>query len=239
MKKLILSALVICLYTSVTAQVVSDRDQWTCSGTHENLYTQLNAGYTVIIAMQGLDCPGCNGNASYLDTFATNNKTKVRVWSALQLMAGSGGTCAQVQTWEQTHGYSDIFTFLDSTNHWMSTYSVEWLVIAPADKSIKYKGMDKDKAFTEARKIFDPTSVNEISAVNSINIYPNPAKDVINIDLKTDAQIAIYSLDGRAVTAENIIKGVNTINVSDLPVGMYILEVITEGGRMQSKFLKQ
>ncbi len=238
MKNLLLLLSACCIYIATNAQVVVDRDQWTCNSVHENLYTQLNAGKTVVIAMQGLDCPGCNQNATYLDTFASNNKSKLRVWSALQLMAGSGGTCTGVQSWQQTHGYNDIFTFLDSSNYWMSTYSAEWLVIDPADKSIKYKGFDRNMAFTEARKIFDPTSVSSLNTMPLVNIYPNPANNILNIELQQDALVAIYTIDGRNICTVHYPKGSNTMSIGHLANGMYLLDIYTSEGRAQSKILK-
>ncbi len=240
MKKLLLLATATLLYGTGMAQV-ADRDQWTCQGVHENLYDQLNAGKTVVIAMQGLDCSGCNGNAPHLDSFATNNKSKVRVWSALQLMAGSGGTCAGVATWIQTHGYGDVFTFLDSTNYWMTNNpGAEWLVIDPMDKKIKYKGYDRNQAFVEARKIFDPTSVSNVLLAAHVSIFPNPATDHVTIELKQKgASVRLYTIDGRALCSYDFAQGKHDVEVGHLPNGIYILDIVTDKGRLQSKIVKQ
>lgn len=238
MKKLLLLLAVGCCTNNINAQV-ADKDQWTCNGAHENLYTQLDAGKTVVIAMQGLDCSGCNLNAPYVDTFATNNKAKVRVWSALQLMAGSGGTCTQVTDWQNTHGYQDVFTFLDSSSYWMTTNpGSEWLVIDPADKKIKYTGFDRNKAFEEARKIFDPTAVGELVAESSIAIYPNPANNNITVTLDQSAQLNIVSITGQVLHSNTYSRGAQTIDISHLPAGMYILTAVTDDGKSQAKFLK-
>lgn len=238
MKKIILFLAISCFTYNSYAQV-PNKDQWTCDGTHENLHVQLDAGKTVVIAMQGLDCAGCNSNAPYLDTFATNNKAKVRVWSALQLMAGSGGTCAGVATWQSTHGYQDVFTFLDSTNYWMTNNTgSEWLVIDPADKKIKYTGFDRDKAFVEARKIFDPTSVGDIDATNILAVYPNPASNVITVTLDEAAQLSIVNVMGQVMFSSSYGRGAQTIDISKYPSGMYVLNAVTDDAKSHTKFLK-
>ena len=240
MRKLLLLITTAFICSSSMAQV-ADKDQWTCSGMHENLYDQLNAGKTVVIAMQGLDCPGCIGNAPYIDSFATNNKAKVRVWSALQLMAGSGGTCADVASWEQTQGYKDVFTFLDSTNYWIKNNpGAEFLVISPSDKKVKWKGFDRNTAFAEARKIFDPTSVSNINVASVISIFPNPAQDVVNIELKKQAaSVNLYSIDGRVVHAQQYAVGKHTIDIATMPSGVYVMVISTKQGNYQARLVKQ
>ncbi len=235
MKKLLLLATATFLYSATWAQV-ADRDQWTCQGVHENLYDQLNAGKTVVIAMQGLDCSGCNLNAPHVDSFATNNKGKIRVWSALQLMAGSGGTCAGVATWQQTHGYADVFTFLDSTNYWMTNNpGAEWLVIDPFDKKIKYKGFDRNDAFAEARKISDPTSVGNVSLANYVSLYPNPATSVLHINAsEAYTQGRIYNSMGQMVKVVN--ANSKQIDVTQLPAGNYYLQLTTNDKTVNKRF---
>ena len=65
----------------------------------------------------------------------------------------------------------------------------------------------------------------------SIHIYPNPATDVIHISSPTSSPIRIYDTTGRLVKFASD----NTINISDLPVGIYILS--TDNQRI--KFIKQ
>ena len=241
MKKILLLSLPLFIYGAVSAQVIPDKDQWTCQGVHENLYSQLNAGKVVVVAMQGIDCTGCIGNAPYVDSFATNNKAKVRVWSALQLMAGSGGTCTQVDNWIQTNGYNDVFAFLDSSNYWITNNpGAEWLVIDPADKQIKYKGYDRDKAFVEARKIFDPVSVNELPRKQNISLYPNPTSDAITFSLNADANIKVMTVSGKEVVNINERKGSVSVDVHNLPAGTYFLTVINHDGIKagQARFIK-
>ncbi len=66
-------------------------------------------------------------------------------------------------------------------------------------------------------------SINEIS--NSIvNIFPNPASDVINIEAedKLDFEATLYDLYGRKIytTANN-----SQINIASVPAGLYLLEI--------------
>jgi endonuclease/exonuclease/phosphatase family metal-dependent hydrolase len=70
----------------------------------------------------------------------------------------------------------------------------------------------------------------------SFTIYPNPVKDVLNINFSSsvkDFTTEIYDLTGRQVFYDN--SGRNTVNVSALPTGMYILKM----GDNTGKFIKE
>ena len=65
----------------------------------------------------------------------------------------------------------------------------------------------------------------------SINIYPNPTTDYIYINRNTISQVDIYNIMGKRLKSTTA----NHINISDLPVGIYILS--TDNQRI--KFIKQ
>lgn len=71
---------------------------------------------------------------------------------------------------------------------------------------------------------------------NSVNVYPNPAKDIINIsNVSSKAQFEIYSVGGQLVN-QGITDG--KVNVSKLTKGVYILSVESNGEKTQTKFIK-
>lgn len=75
-------------------------------------------------------------------------------------------------------------------------------------------------------------------AVSDINVYPNPASSVVNIEnlQGTTHYIGLYDMSGRAVTeAPNITSDRYTLNVEDLPVGMYLLEIRQENGMLLTR----
>ena len=73
----------------------------------------------------------------------------------------------------------------------------------------------------------DTTNVVEFSELTQVLIYPNPAKDVVNvISDKEIKNIEIIDLTGRIIVKH---KG-NTIDVSQLPKGLYNLIINTKNG---------
>ena len=69
------------------------------------------------------------------------------------------------------------------------------------------------------------------------SIYPNPAKDIISINgIDQVEKIIIFGLDGRKIKEESSVS--NTIDVSNLMKGSYILQVISSKGIQSFKFIK-
>ena len=98
---------------------------------------------------------------------------------------------------------------------------------------------DSDKSILQSVTLTaQGIGIDELDAVaNSINIYPNPANQVANIevDLKNDANVLITLVNGMGqvvVTEEsNMLAGFNTnsIDVSNLAAGVYMLQLNIDG----------
>lgn len=74
----------------------------------------------------------------------------------------------------------------------------------------------------------------EIAQNTILNVYPNPAKDIVNITFnakRNNTQIAIYDLTGKQVVSEqiNVGEGLNQhqISVSNLNKGIYFLKLVS------------
>lgn len=69
-------------------------------------------------------------------------------------------------------------------------------------------------------------------SVASMNVYPNPTSDFINIE--KGGRITIYDINGRIVLSAH--SDSEQINVSNLPSGNYIINVTNELGSNNAKF---
>jgi len=93
----------------------------------------------------------------------------------------------------------------------------------------------------------DKISINKIINDGSINIYPNPFNDFININMLTNSSkfidINLYDARGKLVVkinseATNYDTFRERISTSSLPMGLYICEIITKDERFDFKLLK-
>lgn len=75
---------------------------------------------------------------------------------------------------------------------------------------------------------------------NQIEIYPNPAKDEIEImNLGENGLALIYTISGELVLKTNLSLNETKIDVSKLKSGLYVLKVQTKSGISQQKIIIQ
>ena len=55
----------------------------------------------------------------------------------------------------------------------------------------------------------------------------------------TDNNLSIYSVSGRLVTTVTLYKDVNTIDIRDIPSGLYFVRLKTTNGLVTKKFVKR
>ena len=74
---------------------------------------------------------------------------------------------------------------------------------------------------------------------DSISIYPNPVKDILQIESVGVAidKVKIYDLSGRLLDSYSF-NSYNQIDVSDLQSGVYILKIETKHSTLQRKLIK-
>ncbi|MEX1003596.1 MAG: S8 family serine peptidase [Crocinitomicaceae bacterium] len=76
-----------------------------------------------------------------------------------------------------------------------------------------------------------------LSENNTFHIYPNPASEQLYIKSTHNIEsVIIYTLDGKNVSREG---AVHSIDISSLSNGVYLIEVLTDGGSSIQKFIKQ
>ena len=70
--------------------------------------------------------------------------------------------------------------------------------------------------------------------------FPNPGRDQLNLDLPAKANVSILNLQGARLRSYSLQKGVNTLTLSDLSSGTYLLQLVfPDGSSMHLKWIKQ
>lgn len=89
------------------------------------------------------------------------------------------------------------------------------------------------------------TSANELAKKKGINIYPSPVDDILVIDMPAIKDPTLYhttisDVMGRVILSSELSVGKNTIDVSTLVSGMYIVDITSDyQPYMVSKILKR
>jgi hypothetical protein len=74
------------------------------------------------------------------------------------------------------------------------------------------------------------------------SVFPNPAKDVINISNDTNAVVStveMTDLNGRTIKKQNVNNVAGQISVSDLATGVYMMKISTDQGSLTKKIVKE
>ncbi|HCY81357.1 MAG TPA: hypothetical protein DHV22_07030, partial [Xanthomarina gelatinilytica] len=80
---------------------------------------------------------------------------------------------------------------------------------------------------------------NEAVASNNIKVYPNPSRDGM-VHIKLNGNIAVksiqlYDMLGRTIRTEEMVSNEKSLNLSHLPVGVYLLSFQTENNGSVTK----
>ncbi len=77
--------------------------------------------------------------------------------------------------------------------------------------------------------------------VQSLSIYPNPAKDIINIKLNNyqNTSATLYDISGRLMFEKKLNSDISSIDVSNLNNGMYLLKINAENKTITKRVIKQ
>ena len=74
-----------------------------------------------------------------------------------------------------------------------------------------------------------------------LNLYPNPAKDILNVEVNADEQIKsyiVYDATGFEILKQNSIED-EAINISELKSGIYLILIKTDKNTYKENFIKQ
>lgn len=72
-----------------------------------------------------------------------------------------------------------------------------------------------------------------------LQVYPNPAKNLLTINSSSVYKVELISATGQIVSAFDLVKGQNSINISDYNTGVYFIKVKTDIDVQIIKIIKQ
>jgi len=103
------------------------------------------------------------------------------------------------------------YSFIDNKLPIINNTKTFYYRVIAFDKNGNYQ-------FTEVRQII----INDKQ--QTIHIYPNPAKDIVNIGVDAATTATILNAQGQIVKSVLLQKGSNNINITSLPNGVYYLK---------------
>lgn len=136
------------------------------------------------------------------------------------------------------------FTIIDSVDTKTTAYAIRNLE-SLTTYSFRVKAYNSGGASAPSEVVEattkEKTGVEELKV--NCKIYPNPCYDYLNIELSSlnfSAILNVTNLNGKIYLAKTIEKGTTQINLSltNLPKGIYIVELLSEGSHITQKIRK-
>lgn len=168
--------------------------------------------------------------------------------------------------------YADNITAIKATVHWNPIPSIElfqiwyrpvgsptWLKKTTTTNSKVLKSLTPETTYEyKIRTKCLDGEFGEFTALNNfttlplreadmnersfIEVYPNPASDVIMLDIPTIYEtgvITISNMTGAVVLQSNIAGSTAMVNISEIPSGLYIVTTIINGNSQSYQLIKQ
>lgn len=83
------------------------------------------------------------------------------------------------------------------------------------------------------------TGANDIEiVVEPLKVYPNPATDMVNIEVDENCEVTVFSTQGQMLFTKNMYIGNNVLDLSGLKPGTYVLRTQTDEKIQQSVLIK-
>ncbi len=132
----------------------------------------------------------------------------------------------------------DVFTILREGRNLSGTFANVYLPTLSGGKvwnAVEYNNTDGVRisvSTTLSVSDFDKNSLK-------VKIYPNPAQNVVNVEADGTNEIELYDTNGRSVIKKQISENKNSIDISSLSKGIYMLKVSTGNSIGNFKIIKQ
>ena len=94
----------------------------------------------------------------------------------------------------------------------------------------------RDTAYYEI-DIYDIVSTTKLNKNNDIKLFPNPTENTLSWEAESTTHVDIF--DANAKFIERIQTTQNSINITHLPAGLYMVSVHTKNGSFINKIIKQ
>ena len=100
-----------------------------------------------------------------------------------------------------------------------------------------WTNIDPASTFVNNQAECNALEVIEIDFNNNLNIYPNPTKNEVNIQIDRKANYKIYNITGQIMKKGELINGENNLNFYNLNQGVYFIKIIDNHTEITKKLI--
>lgn len=215
------------------------------TGETHHLYDYLDDGKTVIIDVFATWCPICIGSLPALheidDEYGPNGNNTIQILS-FERDPNTSNEAEFVQNYNVTTPV--ISEAVATVQSWNTVYQPNYFVICP-DRSFDYYfggiGSNADILLDKADQCSSVTAIDTSEKPINAQLLGNPVYQHLSLNVvNKDLQMNIMDLTGKSVQTVYLQSGLNTLDVSSLNPGVYIIRLVAENGDSQAlKIIKK
>lgn len=130
-------------------------------------------------------------------------------------------------------------------------WSISWTAPAPGTGNVTFYGaallangnnQNSGDSLVKGTLVINESATNGITSLSNnkeLKLFPNPANNLINLYMPENAEIMIINMSGKMVFQQNVNIGLNNIDISNLPSGIYFVKMQSKTTNEILKFVKQ
>jgi PKD repeat protein len=167
-----------------------------------------------------------------LTNTSSTSSSSVYFWDFGDGNTATGATPAH--TYQNFGSYNVCLTVFDSLSNCVNTFC--------DTVGLDSNGNLKSNGFSLTVVLPNITSVDENTLENALSLYPNPVEDQLNLEigsLSNDLELRLIDLSGKTLREFQLTTGRQSIDLSDLNDGLYLLQFNTGNETVTKKILKQ
>ncbi len=181
-----------------------------------------------------------NYNISYTATAVTLTKMSVLplTWGSFTLGESRGNIILNWSTFHESNtSHFDIEHSSDGKNFTPGgTIPANGHTTGMTNYSFTYSPATGETGFffrikqvdLDGKSSYSPTRSIRLSSSRLIQVYPNPSHGLLNLNIIADnSRVMLYDLAGRTVRSTKFNRGVQQLDISDLPAGVYQVSVVS------------
>ena len=180
------------------------------------------------------------------DTVYGSYTSGALVFSETLTVKGKNTHFFNYNNWQQANFMGNNLTLYKSNDSIMTMILPNPYLLTSGWKQVEFSNaFDGTFLIDSAFYIYNPNIGIEDKTTSAFNIYPDPANDYLCIQTKSDlrkqARIQIFSTTGTIIKSETTTFQNNhiTLQISDLPTGIYFVRVISPDQVYTGKFVKR
>ncbi len=232
--------------TSISAQTTAlDFTANDCAGNPHNLFSDLDAGYCVVIDLVMMGCPSCIPATHAIADDVIPNSSNPAMVKFYTIGYTNAITCGQINTWASDNGFTHpVFAGMSAQTTYYGGMGMPTVIVlgGGASHGVYYNELghsaSDDPTIIAAinSALLGAIGVEEIGA-RTITLGPNPVANTLNL---YGSYISAKVIDAQGRIVLNTAPNGTSLDVSALAAGQYTLELIaTDKSRAVGRFMKQ